>query len=85
MQLRMGFEGGGGFDVTEMGKEKRLAIWVVDDPDRIENVATLGVDPLTPEFDVDALARAPGRERVHPQDGADLAVAHRRRGQRLFR
>jgi formamidopyrimidine-DNA glycosylase len=57
MQLRMGFEGGGGFDVTEMGKEKRLAIWVVDDPNRIENVATLGVDPLTPEFDVDALAR----------------------------
>ena len=57
MQLRVGFEGGGGFDVTEMGKEKRLAIWVVDDPNRIENVATLGVDPLTPEFDVDTLAR----------------------------
>ena len=56
MQLRVGFEGGGGFDVTEMGKEKRLAIWVVDDPNQIENVATLGVDPLTPQFDVEALA-----------------------------
>ena len=32
----MGFDGGSGFDVTEMGTEKRLALWVVGDPDEVE-------------------------------------------------
>jgi len=56
LALRMGFEGGSGFDVTEMGTEKRLAVWVVGDPDDIEQVASLGVDPLDPSFDIDTLA-----------------------------
>ncbi len=56
LALRMGFDGGSGFDVTEMGTEKRLALWVVDDPDQVEHVATLGVDALDPSFDVDTLA-----------------------------
>jgi formamidopyrimidine-DNA glycosylase len=57
LALRMGFDGGSGFDVTEMGTEKRLALWVVDDPDQVEHVATLGVDALDPSFDRDTLAR----------------------------
>jgi formamidopyrimidine-DNA glycosylase len=64
LALRVGLEGSAGFDVTEMGTEKRLALWVVNDPKEIEAVATLGIDPLDPAFDVRALAHlmagAPG-------------------------
>jgi DNA-formamidopyrimidine glycosylase len=47
MALRMTFTGGSGFYVTEAGTEKRLAIWVVRSLQDIDNVATLGPDPLT--------------------------------------
>ena len=57
LALRMGLDDGSGFDVTEMGTEKRLALWVVHDPDEVQGVATLGPDPLDDAFDVDALAR----------------------------
>jgi formamidopyrimidine-DNA glycosylase len=60
LALRVGLEDGAGFDVTEMGTEKRLALWVVGDPDDIEAVATLGADPLDPAFDVGALAAVLG-------------------------
>jgi formamidopyrimidine-DNA glycosylase len=50
MVLRVGFEGGDGFDVTEMGHERRLAIWTAHSPTDIEAVATLGPEPLDPEF-----------------------------------
>jgi formamidopyrimidine-DNA glycosylase len=48
--LRVGFEGGDGFDVTEMGHERRLAIWTAHAPDDIEAVATLGPEPLDESF-----------------------------------
>jgi formamidopyrimidine-DNA glycosylase len=50
LALRMGFDDGSGFDVTEQGTEKRLALWVVHDPSEIERVAALGPDPLSPGF-----------------------------------
>ena len=56
MALRVGLAGGSGFDVTEMGTEKRLAIWVVHAPEQVEGVARLGPDPLDPAFDRAALA-----------------------------
>lgn len=56
LALRMGLDDGAGFDVTEQGTEKRLALWVVRDPADIEHVATLGPDPLSPAFTVDVLA-----------------------------
>jgi formamidopyrimidine-DNA glycosylase len=55
--MRIEFEGSIGFDVTEMGTQKRLAIWVVADPDQIEGVATLGVDPLDPAFTTECLQK----------------------------
>jgi formamidopyrimidine-DNA glycosylase len=58
LALRIRLEGGGGIDVTEAGTEKRLAVWVANDPDDIENVVTLGPDPLTPAFDIAALRAA---------------------------
>jgi formamidopyrimidine-DNA glycosylase len=54
--LRVGLDDGAGFDVTEMGTEKRLALWVVTAPDEVAPLAELGVDPLSPEFTVDRLA-----------------------------
>jgi formamidopyrimidine-DNA glycosylase len=57
LALRVGFDGGSGFDVTEMGTEKRLALWVVADPDEVEPLATLGIDPLDSCFDIDTLAQ----------------------------
>ena len=65
LALRVGLSGGAGFDLTEQGTEKRLAIWLVGDPDEVEGVATLGPDPLAPDFDEAALgavlASAPGQ------------------------
>ena len=50
LALRVGVEGGAGFDVTEQGTEKRLAVWVVRDVGEVEGVARLGPDPLDPAF-----------------------------------
>jgi len=55
LALRVRFEDGAGFDVTEMGTEKRLAAWVVRAPEEVEGVARLGPDPLAPGFDAAAL------------------------------
>lgn len=35
-----------GFDLTEAGTQKRLAVWLVDDPMRVPGIATLGPDAL---------------------------------------
>jgi formamidopyrimidine-DNA glycosylase len=56
LALRVGLDDGSGFDVTEMGTEKRLALWAVHDPEEVEGLATLGPEPLDAAFDVDALA-----------------------------
>ena len=67
LALRVRFDDGSAFDVTEAGTEKRVAAWVVREPDEVENVATLGPDPLDPAFDVGALAAvlaAAGRSQV---------------------
>jgi formamidopyrimidine-DNA glycosylase len=46
-----------GFDLTEAGTQKRLAVYVVRDPQQVPGIASLGPDPLDPAFDVDALTR----------------------------
>jgi formamidopyrimidine-DNA glycosylase len=35
-----------GFDLTEAGTQKRLAVWLVDDPKRVPQIAALGPDAL---------------------------------------
>ncbi len=56
LALRVRFDDGSGFDLTEAGTRKRLAVHVVRDPRDVEQVRTLGVEPLSAEFTVDALA-----------------------------
>jgi formamidopyrimidine-DNA glycosylase len=62
LALRVGLSGGAGFDLTEQGTEKRLAIWVVRALDQVEGIARLGPDPLSEGFDEAALAAVLGRE-----------------------
>lgn len=35
-----------GFDLTEAGTQKRLAVWLVDDPGKVPGIASLGPDAL---------------------------------------
>ncbi len=43
-----------GFDLTEAGTQKRLAVWLVDDPAKVPGIAALGPDAL--ELGPDELA-----------------------------
>lgn len=54
----------GGFDLTEAGTKKGLAVYVVRDPQDVPGVASLGPDPLADGFDVPALARILGDRRT---------------------
>lgn len=56
LALRVRLDDGSGFDLTEAGTRKRLAVHVVRDPAEIEMIASLGVEPLSPEFTTDVLA-----------------------------
>jgi formamidopyrimidine-DNA glycosylase len=44
-----------GFDLTEAGTQKRLALYVVRTPKDVPGVARLGVEPLSAEFTVERL------------------------------
>ncbi|MEO3855531.1 DNA-formamidopyrimidine glycosylase family protein [Acrocarpospora sp. B8E8] len=44
-----------GFDLTEAGTQKRLAVYVVKNPDEVPGVASLGPDPLAADFTPEAL------------------------------
>ncbi|OBI80096.1 DNA lyase [Mycobacterium sp. E740] len=52
-----------GFDLTEAGTQKRLAVWLVDDPGKVPGIATLGPDALSlgPDDLAAALAGNSGR------------------------
>jgi formamidopyrimidine-DNA glycosylase len=52
-----------GFDLTEAGTQKRLAVWLVDDPKLVPGIATLGPDALElgPEDLAGVLAGNTGR------------------------
>jgi formamidopyrimidine-DNA glycosylase len=54
--LRARFSDGSGFDLTEAGTRKRLAAYLVRDPADVPGIATLGPDPLSPDFTRDVLA-----------------------------
>jgi formamidopyrimidine-DNA glycosylase len=45
-----------GFDLTEAGTKKRLAVYVVRSPSEVPGIARLGPDPLAADFDRAALA-----------------------------
>jgi DNA-formamidopyrimidine glycosylase len=56
LAFRLRFADGAGFDLTEAGTRKRLAVYLVTDIEQIPGVASLGPEPLDPDFTVEALA-----------------------------
>ncbi|MGK5532536.1 Fpg/Nei family DNA glycosylase [Streptomyces sp. URMC 129] len=56
LALRVALADGAGFDLTEAGTQKRLAVYCVRDPAEVPGVARLGPDPLDPGFTADAFA-----------------------------
>ena len=54
--FRLRFTDGTGFDLTEAGTKKRLAVYLVTDPAEVPGVAALGPDPLADSFTADELA-----------------------------
>ncbi|MGW6544744.1 Fpg/Nei family DNA glycosylase [Streptomyces massasporeus] len=63
LALRVALETGAGFDLTEAGTQKRLAVYVVTDPQEVPGVARLGPDPLAGDFDERRLAELLSGER----------------------
>jgi DNA-formamidopyrimidine glycosylase len=56
LAFRLRFADGAGFDLTEAGTRKRLAVYLVADPAAVPGIAALGPDPLGPDFTVAVLA-----------------------------
>ncbi len=54
--LRLHLDTGSGFDLTEAGTKKGLAVYLVRDPQTVPGIARLGADPLADHFTVEALA-----------------------------
>ena len=64
---RLVLDDGSGFDLTEAGTKKSLAIHVTRDPRSVERVATLGPDPLADAFTEEVFAgilAAAGRSQI---------------------
>jgi len=55
LAFRLRFTDGSGFDLTEAGSRKRLAVYLVADPAAVPGIASLGPDPLDPAFTPAAL------------------------------
>ncbi|MCK6081578.1 Fpg/Nei family DNA glycosylase [Microbacterium sp. EYE_5] len=54
--LRIGFDDGSGFDLTEAGTKKSLAYYAARSPADVPGIARLGPDPLDESFTRDTLA-----------------------------
>jgi formamidopyrimidine-DNA glycosylase len=54
--LRVRLDDGSGFDLTEAGTKKSLAVYVVHDPRDVPGIARLGPDPMTEAFTLDDFA-----------------------------
>ena len=54
LALRVHLANKSGFDLTEQGTQKRLAVYVVRNPQEVPGIARLGPDPLADEFTFEA-------------------------------
>jgi formamidopyrimidine-DNA glycosylase len=54
--LAIEFADGRVLGVTEGGTQRRAAVWLVDDPEKVPSLAGLGPEPLDPDFTVERLA-----------------------------
>ncbi len=56
LAFRLTLDDGSGFDLTEAGTHKRLAVYLVRDPAEVPGIVSLGPDPLAADFTADTLA-----------------------------
>lgn len=56
LALRLKLDDDAGFDLTEAGTKKSLAVYVVRDAGEVPGIARLGPDPTAPEFTIDDFA-----------------------------
>ena len=56
LAVRIVLDDGSGLDITEAGTKKSLALYVVRRPLDVAGIASLGPDPLTPDFTVETLS-----------------------------
>jgi len=56
LAFRLVLDDGSGFDLTEAGTQKRLAVYLVRDLIDVPGIATLGPEPMSEEFTADVLA-----------------------------
>ncbi|MFG2833617.1 Fpg/Nei family DNA glycosylase [Streptomyces zaomyceticus] len=63
LALRVALTGGDGFDLTEAGTTKRLAVHLVHHPQEVPGVARLGPDPLAEDFGPERFAALLAGER----------------------
>ncbi|MGA4838360.1 Fpg/Nei family DNA glycosylase [Streptomyces sp. G45] len=57
LALRVAVETGAGFDLTEAGTQKRLAVYVTHAPRALPGIARLGPDPLADDFTEERLGK----------------------------
>ncbi|NNG19757.1 Fpg/Nei family DNA glycosylase [Naumannella sp. ID2617S] len=50
LALRLVLDDGSGFELTEAGTQRKLAVHVVNDPSEVAQIATLGPEPMAEEF-----------------------------------
>ncbi len=62
--LRVRFDDGSGFDLTEAGTKKRLAAYVVNDPATVPGIASLGPDPMADDFTLEVFAAIAASHRM---------------------
>jgi formamidopyrimidine-DNA glycosylase len=55
LAARVVLDDGGGLDITEAGTKKRLAVYVVRDPQDVPGISRLGPDPLADAFTLEVL------------------------------
>lgn len=56
LAFRVVLDDGSGFELTEAGTRKRLAVYLVRDPAEVPGIATLGPEPMADDFTVEVLA-----------------------------
>ncbi|MGH3165430.1 MAG: Fpg/Nei family DNA glycosylase [Trebonia sp.] len=56
LAFRLVLDDGSGFDLTEAGTQKRLAVYLVRDPVDVPGIATLGPEPMSDDFTTQVLA-----------------------------
>lgn len=67
LSLRVAVDDGSGFEITEAGKQRNVAVYVVTDLEQVPGIASLGPDPLADDFTpavMDGLLAAAGRSQL---------------------